>query len=616
MRIPSKQNLLFLLILLLFVGNAALFIFRASFIIKGERYFTLFDDEMVSMRYARNLAHGYGLVWNPGGERVEGYTNPLWVLYMAAWHLLPISISKISLAIQLSGLAFLAANLYFVRKIAATLSGGAMAVWVGAALLTAFYLPLNNWSLTGNEVSVLTLLICIAAWQGLQVLDGKRVSPLLYILLGIGTLVRMDMAVVFLAIMAFLAFADRKDRRRHLLYGLVSLTFFIALQTILRWIYYGDWLPNTYYLKVTGYPFLPRMIHGAYEFLLFVANMNPLLFIAPFAITRAITDHRLRFLWVIFLSQVAYSIYVGGDAWEAWVGSNRYISVVMPIFIILLCYSFWKLLTEVSSDLANGSIGDKETLRVMNLSVLLVLLCVTTLLSYPGLVTTSFGWGIVLGGGLALSLAVGAVLLRLRARIISRHNTAEMPPAKYHTTGWAPFGVSALALFSLVNLNVVYFPSPNDPAVWSPLRSPVQTWENREKIEQALSLRKATMPDAKLAVVWAGIVPYFSERPAVDLLGKSDRTIAHELMKRTPGADLLTEFYPGHMKWDYSRSIGQLKPDVIVQLWPLVGSVPSDAKLYLDASYIPVKIEGYGVYVRKGSPSIRWNLIPNVGSTR
>ena len=53
---------------------AALFILRTSFVIGGERYFSLFDDEMISMRYARNLAHGYGLIWNPGGERVEGCT--------------------------------------------------------------------------------------------------------------------------------------------------------------------------------------------------------------------------------------------------------------------------------------------------------------------------------------------------------------------------------------------------------------------------------------------------------------------------------------------------------------------------------------------------------------
>ena len=43
----------------------------------------LTDDAFISFRYARNLLEGQGLVFNPG-ERVEGYTNFLWVLELAA----------------------------------------------------------------------------------------------------------------------------------------------------------------------------------------------------------------------------------------------------------------------------------------------------------------------------------------------------------------------------------------------------------------------------------------------------------------------------------------------------------------------------------------------------
>ena len=59
------------------------FIYRTSFIQAGVRYFVLMDDEMISMRYAKNLAHGWGMVYNPGGDRVEGFTNLMWMLYMA-----------------------------------------------------------------------------------------------------------------------------------------------------------------------------------------------------------------------------------------------------------------------------------------------------------------------------------------------------------------------------------------------------------------------------------------------------------------------------------------------------------------------------------------------------
>ena len=43
----------------------------------------LFDDAMISMRYARNLAEGHGLVFN-AGEYVQGFSNPLMTLLMAA----------------------------------------------------------------------------------------------------------------------------------------------------------------------------------------------------------------------------------------------------------------------------------------------------------------------------------------------------------------------------------------------------------------------------------------------------------------------------------------------------------------------------------------------------
>ena len=67
-----------------FGAYAVLAVWRQSFLcIDGQRYFNVVDDGLISLRYAWNLAHGNGLVWNPG-ERVEGITNPGWALYAAA----------------------------------------------------------------------------------------------------------------------------------------------------------------------------------------------------------------------------------------------------------------------------------------------------------------------------------------------------------------------------------------------------------------------------------------------------------------------------------------------------------------------------------------------------
>src|ERR1700694_476045 len=41
------------------------------------------DDANIFFRYAHNIARGHGFVFNPGGERVEGFTSLLWVLVCA-----------------------------------------------------------------------------------------------------------------------------------------------------------------------------------------------------------------------------------------------------------------------------------------------------------------------------------------------------------------------------------------------------------------------------------------------------------------------------------------------------------------------------------------------------
>src|SRR5258708_27193556 len=103
---------------------AAIFIFQTSYVIDGVRYFALYDDEMISMRFAKHLAEGYGLVWNAGGPRVEGYTNPLWTTYMALFHRLPIPAPKISLAIQISGAVCAAWTVALAWRLPRRLTGG------------------------------------------------------------------------------------------------------------------------------------------------------------------------------------------------------------------------------------------------------------------------------------------------------------------------------------------------------------------------------------------------------------------------------------------------------------------------------------------------------------
>src|SRR5690348_3705882 len=259
-RRPSAR-LLFGAIVVALVVSGAWQIWRSSWVVAGERFFLLDDDPMVSMQYARNLADGFGLRWNPNEPPVEGYTNPLWVLVMAGVHTLPIGSSKTSLVVEGLGLVLLVATLFMVRRLA-TLAGASDAGALGAVALTAFFPPLVSWSLFGSEIALIVPAFGLSVSLALVNRARGRFSTAPYWILGALSLVRLDTAVLALATIGTLACLDRPHRSRHLVVGLGTLAAFVAVQTAFRRSYYGDWLPNTYYLKMTGYPALWRMKWG------------------------------------------------------------------------------------------------------------------------------------------------------------------------------------------------------------------------------------------------------------------------------------------------------------------------------------------------------------------
>src|SRR3954468_9126066 len=95
-------------------GFYTTFILRSDFTYAGKRYFSLIDDSMISMVYARNLADGHGLVYQ-AGQHIEGYTNLLWTLWMAVLHLLPFSEATAGLPVMISSALVLVATMLVVR---------------------------------------------------------------------------------------------------------------------------------------------------------------------------------------------------------------------------------------------------------------------------------------------------------------------------------------------------------------------------------------------------------------------------------------------------------------------------------------------------------------------
>jgi hypothetical protein len=142
---------------------------------------------------------------------------------------------------------------------------------------------------------------------------------------------------------------------------------------------------------------------------------------------------------------------------------------------------------------------------------------------------------------------------------------------------------------------------------WDLVRRPDYVAGNDHNLQIALALQNTTKPGASIAVVGAGTIPYLlPNRNAIDILGKADPVIAHEKVRTPMSIEDVPDMRPGHMKWDYAHTFGDLKPDVIVSIWE---GTDQEAAPYLQNYYYAVVGEGVKVYLRKDSPKILWDKV-------
>lgn len=311
--------------------SSGLIALAATFTEDGQIRFCLFDDAFVSLRYAWNLAHGEGLVWNPG-ERVEGFTNPLWTLSIALPCLF-LDRSGAALAVHLLGLASLLGAVAATWRLAHRL-GGAPLLAFGGAL--ACY-PLAYWSVLGMETGLLAALLTAAAAAAVEERPAPDLRAPLW--LGLAACTRPDGIIPGAVLLAWRATSSFADRRRDLLpLGprlqrlSIEAAAFLALPTALgvfRWSYYGSLVPNTYVLKMEGLPLAHRLSVGGGSALTFLAWVSPLVLLA--LIGGFWRDRRRQALAAAWASVVMAHVYVGGDAWPRW----RFLCPAVPFLAVL-----------------------------------------------------------------------------------------------------------------------------------------------------------------------------------------------------------------------------------------------------------------------------------------
>lgn len=438
---------------------------NATVTVDGVRYHFLDDDQMISMRYARNLAEGHGLVWNRHGERVEGYTNFGWTLVMAAVH--GVGASDATAALWVRGVNWLLAGLTLVLMARLlTRLGLDRSVAAGAALMTlALSWDLLFWAINGFETTLLTVMFL---WALLRAIDDASlgvISARTCLLAGMLPVVRAD-AFDLTAAVVLTAFA-LGARRRWWLAVLAGVP--LALHLGFRLNYYGDLLPNTYYLKVAGRHGL--FIRGLGNIKGFVAAYTVVTVLAA-AVAAFGVDRRSRVMALLVVLGFARLVVVGPDIF----GGFRFLAPYLPVLLIASVAGIERVAAGTSS-------------ATLTMAALLLL-------------TTTFSAGV---------------------------------------NGAASFR-------ALISGN-------GGPAV---------------NTVAGVLLERHTRPGARVAVVAAGCLPYFSRRAAIDMLGKSDRHVAR-LPEATGGAT-------GHNRFDIDWSLRD-RPDIVAPFGPLELTTEADAIL-------------------------------------
>lgn len=433
------------LLVLLLCGGAA--IAHACAVFEGTRWYFLDDDQLISMRYARQLAEGHGLTWN-AGERVEGYTNFLWVIVMAALHALPLAAPHVPLAVMLVDLALAALLVLATGRLVARLVPEAPgSTGAGAAMLAAAVsIDVLFWAVGGFETTLFALLF---AWGTGALLDGEggtRARPAALAALALLPLVRADGLVAWSGLALAATFlAPRAYRPARL-----AATLLPALAHLgFRWLYYGALLPNTYYLKLQGVD--DRLVPG----LRYLAHAGIAYAAAAALAVFALRERRARALVLAVAPSIAYTVFAGGDNFP----HARFLAHGVPL-----------------------------------------------LLALAGATIATLPWRPLARAAIATGLVAG--LLAVQGLPL---------PARLESTNGGP----------------------------------------RRGLVAGLLVARHTAPSASVAVIAAGAVPYYSRRPALDLLGKCDPDLARGPQRRG--------FQPGHGKLDPERTLAR-RPDLVAGL--------------------------------------------------
>ena len=211
------------------------------------------EDAAIGFRYARNLSDGHGIVFNPGGERVEGFTSMSWLFLSAGVYSL-FGPSALEPVLAILSLAMTVFTLTIVLRLLHEEIPAGPGLWIGVVWLfglAGFYfwsaLSLMDVAPWGAGITAYTLLLHRAL--------GEKPPPrgVLATVVVLLVLTRPESMLVVPAalLVAVLAYGPSRRLRAAAIEVLSSTALSVGALTAFRLAYFGVPLPNTYYVKVS-----------------------------------------------------------------------------------------------------------------------------------------------------------------------------------------------------------------------------------------------------------------------------------------------------------------------------------------------------------------------------
>ena len=218
----------------------------------ATKYDFICDDAFIALRYAQNLIEHRELAYNLG-QRVEGFTSPLWVLLVSAAGSLGLPLPA---ATQWLGVGAALLTFWALCRFWDELEPEAPQLVLAPAVALAISAPFAAWTLGGLEtplfVALFTLTLSSIARDARE--REFRSSVKAGLSAGLCALCRPEGATLIAIGSVVLGFtwAAPAPRRPRLLGWFAPIALLVGGYELFRLRYYGAPLPNTFYVKTSG----------------------------------------------------------------------------------------------------------------------------------------------------------------------------------------------------------------------------------------------------------------------------------------------------------------------------------------------------------------------------